>query len=88
MRRFTPTELAQHHGQDGAPAYIACAGCVYDVSDSFLWRRGRHQARHCAGADLTAALEEAPHGPDLLARVSQVGLLVPPEGATDRSPAP
>jgi predicted heme/steroid binding protein len=40
MRRFTRKELAQYHGKDGAPAFIAYEGKVYDVSHSFLWQDG------------------------------------------------
>jgi len=79
MRRFTAEELASYDGRDGRPAYVACDGKVYDVTGSFLWRGGRHQAMHDAGLDLTHALGGAPHGPDLLARCPQVGVLVGPE---------
>ncbi|MDH7487722.1 MAG: cytochrome b5 domain-containing protein [Anaerolineae bacterium] len=75
MREFTKEELARYDGQDGAPAYIAYQGKVYDVSDSFLWQKGRHQALHHAGADLTDELDQAPHGADLLARVPVIGRL-------------
>ncbi len=75
-RRFTPAELARYNGKDGRPAYIGYDGKVYDVSGSFLWRGGRHQALHEAGVDLTAALATAPHGADLLARLPVVGDLV------------
>jgi predicted heme/steroid binding protein len=80
MRFFTMEELARFDGRD-APAYVACEGAVYDVSDSFLWRRGRHQAEHLAGADLTAALAGAPHGGDLLSAFPVVGRLA---GDADR----
>ncbi|MBC8447605.1 MAG: cytochrome B5 [Chloroflexi bacterium] len=73
MREFTKEELARYNGQDGAPAYIACQGKVYDVSDSFLWQMGRHQVLHDAGVDLTDDLDQAPHGADLLQRVPVVG---------------
>ena len=75
MRTFTREELAQYNGKDGAPAYIAYNGKVYDVSRSFLWRDGKHQVIHSAGEDLTGRLEEAPHGADLLERFSLVGTL-------------
>jgi hypothetical protein len=42
------------------------AGKVYDVTDSFLWKAGRHQVFHDAGKNLTAELTETPHGADLL----------------------
>jgi predicted heme/steroid binding protein len=75
MRILTREELARCDGRDGAPAYIAYHGRVYDVTDSFLWRRGRHQVLHRAGQDLTDALEQAPHGEDLLDRVPLIGTL-------------
>ena len=75
MHEFTPADLARCNGQDGAPAYIAYKGKVYDVTDSFLWRRGRHQVLHQAGEDLTDSLDLAPHGEDLLERVPIIGIL-------------
>jgi predicted heme/steroid binding protein len=75
MRVFTLQELARYNGQDGAPAYIAYEGQVYDVTSSFLWQRGRHQVLHYAGQDLTDALRQAPHGEDLLDRVALIGTL-------------
>lgn len=70
-------ELARFDGRDGRPAYLAYAGKVYDVTDSFLWRGGRHQVLHRAGQDLTEALGQAPHGPELLERFPVVGILKP-----------
>ena len=75
MRVFTREELSKYDGSDGI-AYIAYGGKVYDVSQSFLWRMGVHQVRHRAGSDLTEALEEAPHGPDLLDKFPMVGELL------------
>jgi len=84
MRTLTREELARCNGRDGAPAYIAYGGRVYDASASFLWRGGRHQARHLAGRDYTAGLQGAPHGADLLERLPLVGFLV----ESDSDPAP
>jgi predicted heme/steroid binding protein len=75
MRTATRRELAQYNGKDGAPAYFAYEGKVYDASRSFLWQRGRHQIRHPAGVDYTGCLDDAPHGADLLARCPVVGIL-------------
>ncbi len=75
MREFTPEELARHDGRDGRPAYVAYKGKVYDVTGSFLWRDGRHQAMHGAGEDLTEAMRLAPHGPEFLKRFPVVGVL-------------
>ncbi len=75
MREFREQELARFDGQDGRPAYVAYEGKVYDVTGSFLWRGGRHQAMHGAGADLTGAMPLAPHGPEFLKRFPVVGML-------------
>lgn len=76
MRQFTEEELARYNGKDGVPAYIAYKGKVYDVTHSFLWRKGRHQVLHEGGEDLTDCLEQAPHGADLLERAPTIGILV------------
>jgi predicted heme/steroid binding protein len=75
MRRFTKKELGLYNGKKGAPAFVACQGRVYDVSRSFLWQTGNHQALHCAGADLTDELSQAPHDIDLLNKFPIVGIL-------------
>jgi predicted heme/steroid binding protein len=51
------------------------------VSQSFLWKGGRHMATHEAGRDLTDVLVQAPHGEDLLERVPVIGLLDEEAGA-------
>jgi predicted heme/steroid binding protein len=73
---LTREELLRGNGKDGAPAFVAYKGRIYDVSHSFLWKNGRHQAMHTAGKDLTSSLDQAPHGEDLLERVPVVGILV------------
>ena len=75
MTEFTLGELARHHGRAGVAAYVAYQGRVYDVSASFLWQAGRHQAMHEAGMDLTASFGGAPHSPELLERFPVLGIL-------------
>ena len=75
MRTFTRDELRLHDGKNGRRALIAYKGMVYDVTDSFLWQQGRHQVLHSAGVDLTAAMDDAPHDEELMARVPVVGTL-------------
>lgn len=76
MRRLTKEELFQYNGKDGGPVYIAYESKVYDVSQSFLWKKGLHQVLHTAGADLTTEIDSAPHGADLLERFPVVGMLI------------
>lgn len=74
-RKFRKVELSLYNGKNGAPAFIAYKGRVYDVSNSFLWLGGVHQVLHSAGTDLTGSLAGAPHGEDLLERFAEVETL-------------
>ncbi len=76
MRKFSVRELARYNGKNGAPAFIAFKGKVYDVSDSFLWQNGNHQVLHNAGIDLTDSLIQAPHGLEMLEKFPIVGTLL------------
>jgi len=75
MKIFTKEELARYNGKNGAPAYVAYKGKVYDVSSSFHWSGGKHQVLHNAGEDLTDGFEKAPHGAELLEKFPMVGRL-------------
>jgi predicted heme/steroid binding protein/uncharacterized membrane protein len=75
MKEFDPDELSQCDGKDGKPVYIVHRGRVIDVGGSKLWKGGVHMKRHHAGEDITADLQAAPHGPDVLDRYPQVGVL-------------
>lgn len=60
-------------GKEGRPAHFIYEDRVYDVTASKLWKAGVHMGRHFAGTDLTEAMEKAPHGPDILKRVKDLG---------------
>jgi predicted heme/steroid binding protein/uncharacterized membrane protein len=75
MKEFTPAELAQNNGTDENPIYIAHKGKVYDVTNSKMWRGGRHMKRHNAGEDLTTDIQAAPHDADVLKPFPQVGIV-------------
>ena len=79
MRAFIKEELRKYDGVDRSAAYVAYEGKVYDVSQSFHWKRGVHQVTHHAGCDLTEALKGAPHGRDMLDRFPIVGELLDSE---------
>ncbi len=83
MKEFSKEELARYNGENGVAAYIAYKGKVYDVSGSFFWKDGSHQVLHNAGIDLTDAMEQAPHGGDVLEKFPVVGILQ--SAATDSS---
>jgi len=75
MQEFDAAELQKYDGNEGRPLYVAYKDKVYDVSNSKLWRNGRHMKRHHAGQDLTAAIQGAPHESDVLNRYPQIGTL-------------
>ena len=75
MEEMIPEQLVTFDGKDGKPIYIAFEGKIYDVSKSFLWPKGLHMKRHSSGKDLTAEISAAPHGPEVLERYPQVGVL-------------
>lgn len=75
VKELDPEELKGFNGKDGKPAYVAHEGKVYDISQSKLWKNGRHMNRHNAGSDLTTDIQAAPHSPDVLKRYPEVAVL-------------
>jgi predicted heme/steroid binding protein len=68
-------QLALRNGQDKPEIWIAYKGIIYDVTDSRLWRNGRHY-EHWAGQDLTEELKDAPHTEKVLEGWQVVGTLL------------
>ena len=75
MKEFTSEELSSFNGKGGNLVYIAFEGKIYDVSKSPLWSSGSHMKRHPSGKDITGEISAAPHGPEVLERYPQVGIL-------------
>jgi len=75
MKEIDLKELAEFDGNGGKPAYVAYRGEVFDVGGSKRWKGGVHMKRHHAGEDLSEDMEFAPHGPEMLRRCPQVGIL-------------
>ena len=72
---YTRSQLALCNGQDKPEIWIAFNKIIYDVTDSRLWRNGRHY-EHWAGQDLTEELAEAPHTIKVFERFKAIGRLV------------
>jgi predicted heme/steroid binding protein len=72
---FTLDELKTYDGQNGNPAYVAIDGIVYDVTNVEEWANGKHKNGLVAGADLTSALADSPHGDKVLKDLPIVGKL-------------
>lgn len=89
---FTPEELAKFNGRDGARAYVAVNGRVYDMTGNPLWPGGKHFCPGAvAGKDITGiwGLSPASHfQPNYLKRFPEVGRLVTAQTQSQNSPSP
>jgi len=74
---YSINQLALRNGQDKPEIWVAFQGMIYDVSESRLWRNGKHY-EHWAGQDLTIELAKAPHSEKVFAKFKIVGTLVAP----------
>jgi len=75
LPHFTKNQLALRNGQDKPEVWVAYKGNIYDVTNSRLWRSGKHY-EHWAGQDLTEELEDAPHTDKVFDRFVIIGHLV------------
>ncbi|QEM02020.1 cytochrome b5 [Mucilaginibacter rubeus] len=74
---YTKSQLALRNGQDKPRIWVAYKGDIYDVTESRLWRNGKHY-EHWAGQDLTDELADAPHTETVFERFVKVGRLITP----------
>lgn len=76
MMELTLEELAKFNGKDGAKAYVAVDGVIYDVTDVAAWKDGLHNGGKLeAGNDVSDAIRQAPHGLANLEKLTKVGTL-------------
>lgn len=74
---FSTAQLAQYTGREGAPAYVAVNGIVYDVTNVAAWSTGTHFAL-TAGKDLSQAFSVChPAQQGILNQLKMVGRFVP-----------
>ncbi len=78
-QRLTLEEIQHFDGKEGRPVYVAVEGKIYDLSGSRLWKEGSHVRKHLAGADLTDAIKQAPHGSEKLNNFPVIGEVVESE---------
>lgn len=91
MDRMEPDDLRNHDGVEGNRALVAFDGKIYDVTDSKLWRNGKHFKTHQAGRDLTAAMKAAPHGAEVFDKyqpVAEFGLKAEKQSAATAMKTP
>lgn len=74
LPEYTRSQLALRNGQDKPQIWVALNGIIYDVTNSRLWRDGKHY-EHWAGQDLTHELEDAPHTEKVFDKFKPIGIL-------------
>jgi len=72
---YTKQQLALRNGQDKPQIWVAFKGVIYEVSESRLWKNGKHY-EHWAGQDLTDELADAPHTDTVFAKFTAVGRII------------
>ncbi|RZS95747.1 cytochrome b5 domain-containing protein [Cecembia calidifontis] len=74
MKTYTKQQLALRNGQDRPEIWVAYQGIIYDVTQSRLWKNGKHY-EHWAGQDLSEELQDAPHTAHVFLKFEPVGKL-------------
>lgn len=74
LPKYSRFQLATRNGQDREEVWIAFKGLIYDVSNSKMWRDGKHY-QHWAGQDLTEDLADAPHSERVFEKFKPIGKL-------------
>jgi predicted heme/steroid binding protein len=72
---YTLAQLALRNGQDKPEVWVAYKGLIYEVTNSRLWKTGKHY-EHWAGQDLTDELKDAPHTDKVFDKFNVIGRLV------------
>lgn len=74
MKIYTKEELSLRNGQSLPEIWIAYKGKIYDVTNSTLFKGGKH-FKLSTGIDLTNQIDNAPHTDELLNDFTVVGFL-------------
>ena len=72
---YTRSQLALRNAVDKPQIWVAYKGDIYDVTQSRLWKNGKHY-EHWAGQDLTDEMSDAPHEEWVFLRWEIVGKLI------------
>jgi predicted heme/steroid binding protein len=74
FKEYTRSQLSLRNGQDKEEIWCAYKGVIYDLTESGMWKHGRHY-EHWAGQDLTAELPNAPHTDRVFLKFRIIGKL-------------
>ena len=75
LHTYTRSQLALRNGQDRPEIWVAFQGLIYDMTQSKLWKNGKHY-EHWAGQDLTDELADAPHSEKVFEKFNPIGKLL------------
>lgn len=75
LKEIKKRALSLRNGTDKPEIWVAYKGMVYDVSNSRLWKNGKHY-EHWAGQDLTDELKDAPHTEVVFDKMKIIGKLI------------
>jgi len=75
VKQYSRNQLSLRNGNDRNEIWIAYESIIYDVTNSKLWRNGKHY-EHWAGQDLTEELGDAPHNTEVFKKLPVIGKLV------------
>lgn len=75
LPRYTKQQLSLRNGQDKPEIWVAFKGKIYDMTQSRMWRNGKHY-EHWAGQDLSAEMADAPHTATVFDKFDPIGELV------------
>lgn len=74
LPEFSKSQLSLRNGQDKPEIWVAFQGQIYDMTQSKLWKNGKHY-EHWAGQDLTEELAAAPHSEKVFEKFTPIGTL-------------
>ena len=74
---YTKQQLALRNGTDKPQIWVAYNGLIYDMTESRLWRNGKHY-EHWAGQDLIDELPDAPHTEAVFEKFAPIAQLSKP----------
>ena len=74
-KTFTTEELSKYNGTNGQPSYVAIDGIVYDVTNVWAWKGGKHK-NNSSGSNITELIKnKSPHGLGVVKKLKPVGKL-------------
>ncbi len=74
LKTYTRGQLALRNGQDREEIWVAYLGDIYDVTESRMWKNGKHY-EHWAGQDLTEEMADAKHTAQVFDKFTKIGKL-------------